>query len=104
MARYKEQNISAKVYTRCARIDVGFPSVGDPVLSVNEEEVTEVNGVVTHSRGLGFMHLPVTDDNTEFALLDKHGEPTANTMTFAKLYRALESAYADLAARRDAAA
>lgn len=102
MPRYKEQVISAKTYTRCSNIDVRFPLVGDPTLGVHEEEVTEVNGSITSVRGLGFMQLPVTDDNTEFVMLDKNGDPTANTMTFARLYRALESAYADLAARRDA--
>jgi hypothetical protein len=104
MPKYKEVPIAGTRYTRVGGFDIRFPVNGEVQFGCREEEVTEVNGVVTPAARPTLVMLPVGQENREFPVLDNDGVPTGQTMKYSKLFKLLESAYADVAAERDAAA
>ena len=101
MANYKEENISGTKWTRCNKLVINNPYLGDKIINFFEEEITEINGSYINNKADG-INLIFNDPSKIINIINSTtGVSTGNTITFGEIYEILHSLYIQLATERD---
>ena len=103
MNEYNEKTALAKMYQRSNNMVFSNPYEGIKRVDVSEELITIIDGVAI-SRPARTLNEEFTVENamTEIPLIDLNtNEPTAETVTYAEVYRVLASIYFFLARKKD---
>lgn len=106
MPNYKEEAVNGNKWTRCNRIEIHNPYVGQKSVTFYEQEIVQISNTDVLQRntgGIGPGSLTTSfDANTIISIIDPYTlQPTGQTFTHAELYVMLFSAYMDLALKRD---
>lgn len=93
LARNERQVGSGKQYRRCKRVEFNDVLGGIPHFGFVVEGITEAGGETSVARADGMVRKVPGNEDKEFPLLDKKGNPTGETATYAQLVQMLQSAY-----------
>jgi len=99
MYYYKKIEAPAMLYNRCNNVNIGNPIVGSKMVSLSEEQVSIVDGVITTRpiRTLQVEFKPETVE-TEIQLRNPEtGELLGSSVNYGELYGILFSLYIQLA-------
>lgn len=102
MADYKETTVNGTQWQRCRTVIIDNSYGRQPVITFQEEKLTNVNGEL-FQQGAGGLNVPF-DPSKVITLLDPAtGQPTGQTITFGEMYVGMWSLYMQEAFARDEA-
>lgn len=101
MADYKEQNVSGNQWQRCCNIHISNSYGRVPTITMQEEQLTNINGEL-FQKGAGGINVEFNPDANIPLLNPADGTPLGTTMTQGQIHVALWSLYMQKAAERDA--
>lgn len=107
MANYKEEKNNGEItkWNRAGEIHINNYLGIAPVVTFNEEVVTQLNNGETFIQKIGTLSKQLVDMNEKIQVIDMTtGIPKGQEISFKEIYDVVASLYLDLAMKRDAEA
>ena len=103
MPDYKETSVNGNQWQRCSAVSIQNQYGQEPIIYLQEEQITNVNGELFH-KPIGGLSIRFDPASTIDLLDPATGESLGTTMTQGQIHLALWSLYMQAAHARDAAA